>query len=73
MARIKFDSAEDETNGIYELMTRGKVVCFPDGVYEVPDRLLSVIDEKGISYTVLKREGEDGVYQALRDAVAAEV
>lgn len=73
MVKIKFNSHDEEVNGIYELMRRGKVICFPNGIYELPEELLSVLMEKNIKYTVLKKEGEDYAHKALRDSSASKV
>lgn len=73
MVKIRFRTEEEDTRGFYLLMRRGQVVCLPDGIYEIQENLLEVLEEAGIPYEVIEREGIDGAYKTLRDLVAAPV
>ena len=50
IAYIKFNSREDQIRGFYELATKAQVTSLPGGVYAVPWKALSLLDEKHISY-----------------------
>ena len=47
---IKFNSREHQVKGYYELATKASVSSIPDGIYIVPVRALSILDEQHISY-----------------------
>jgi hypothetical protein len=47
---IKFNSREDQVRGFYELATKAQVTGLPGGVYAVPWKALSLLDEENISY-----------------------
>jgi hypothetical protein len=50
IAYIKFNSREDQVRGFYELATKAQVASLPGGVYAVPWKALSLLDEQNISY-----------------------
>jgi len=50
IAYVKFNSREDQVLGFYELATKAQVTSLPGGVYAVPLKALSLLDEQNISY-----------------------
>lgn len=48
---IKFNSREHQVRGYYELATKSRVSSLPNGVYIVPVKALSILDEQHISYS----------------------
>ncbi len=47
---IKFNSREHQVKGYYELATKATVSSLPDGIYVVPMKALSILDDQHISY-----------------------
>ncbi len=56
MVRIRFLSETDETNGFYLLATEASVRGLRDGVYEVTQARLTLLDKHAIRYEVLGSE-----------------
>jgi hypothetical protein len=52
IAYIKFNNREDQVRGFYELATKAQVTSLPGGVYAVPWKALSLLDEENISYRI---------------------
>jgi len=50
IAYVKFNSREDQIRGFYELATKAQVTSLPGGVYAVPLKALSLLEEQNISY-----------------------
>ena len=48
---IKFNSREHQIRGYYELATRASVSSLPDGIYIVPVKALSILDDQHIAYS----------------------
>ena len=69
MIRIKFPTDKDRINGYYELATKGQVRGFRNGVYEISDEDLKILDNAGIVYHILTQEEILDVYKTLRDTV----
>ena len=68
MYRIKFNSKEDRTKGIYELGTKGIARGLKGDVFEIPNHCKKILDDAGISYRILS-EAEEPMdeAQALRN------
>jgi hypothetical protein len=73
MVKIRFPSRQDEAKGIGRLVRRFRVICLPEGEFEVPTTSLAVLDELGVDYEILAREGFDHALKALRDVAAAQI
>lgn len=71
--RIKFRSSQENTKGFCELMKNTRVVCFADSTYQIPKSALKILDREKLKYEVVKEEGMDRVYKALRDTLAAKL
>ncbi|MBU0567496.1 hypothetical protein KJ693_03905 [bacterium] len=73
MVKIKFKDKEADAKGLCGLAKRMKVVCLPDDVYEISSRGLKILDTLNIDYQILKKEGFDYAYSAIRNSVASQV
>ena len=72
MVKIHIPGKQDGPRALFELMRRGRVVCFPDNVYVVPEPALDVLRSMGVGFTELGRGGIDYAEKALRDPSAAQ-
>jgi hypothetical protein len=54
-----------------EISRRGRVDCYPEHVYMMPEPALEILDQFGVAYTELGRGGFDYAHKTLRDALAA--
>ena len=52
--RIKFNSKQDQVTGFYELATKGRGRSLSNGVFEMADRYLKILDEVGAAYIILQ-------------------
>jgi hypothetical protein len=57
MARIKFKTKQDQVTGFYELATEGRGRSLPNGVFEIADRYLKILDDAGVAYQVIETNG----------------
>ncbi len=73
MVKIQIPDAESSGKAFTALMKRGRVDCYRDNVYVVPEPALDVLNDMGIAYIELGRGGLDYAEKALRDAAAAAV
>jgi hypothetical protein len=64
------DKAESAT-AMMELSRRGRIDCYADGVYMVPEPALDFLRQLGITYRELERGGFDYAEKTLRDTLAA--
>ena len=53
MIKIKFNSDQDRINGFYELATKGKGRSLPNGIFEIANRYLKILNTAGISYRII--------------------
>jgi hypothetical protein len=73
MVRIHIPNQPDSAKALVELARRGRVDCYRDDVYIVPEPALQVLKNMGVSYQELGRGGLDYAEKALRDSLAAQV
>ena len=71
MVKIQIPDRDDCTKAFAALIRRGRVDCFRDNVFIVPEPALEVLQELGVSYVELGRGGLDYAQKALRDSAAA--
>ena len=71
MVKIEFPDDNSRKQGFYELIQRVRVVCLPGDEFLLPEASLTILDERGIPYTVLERSGLDHALKALRDSAAS--
>ncbi len=73
MVKIQIPDKKESAKALVEMSGRGRVLCFADDVYIVPEPALQLLDTLGITYQELGRGGYDYAEKALRDASAAKV
>ena len=73
MVKIQIADKTESARALVELSGRGRVLCFADEVYIVPEPALQVLDGLKVQYQELGRGGYDYAEKALRDAAAAKV
>ena len=56
MVRIKFKTKEDRIKGFYELATKGRGRSLPDGIFEIADQYLRILDDANVAYEIISRE-----------------
>jgi hypothetical protein len=73
MVKIKIPDKTQSARAFEALIRRGRVDCFREDVYIVPEPALQVLMDMGILYNELGRGGLDYAEKALRDSLAAQV
>jgi hypothetical protein len=73
MVKIKFADSATEAKGFVALAKQVRVICFADKTYEIAKSGLKILDDLKIPYEVLREEGFDRAYHALRNPVASKV
>ena len=71
MVKIQIPDRDECARGFSALIRRGRVDCFKDNTFIVPEPALAVLQDMGVSYIELGRGGLDYAQKALRDSVAA--
>ena len=73
MVKIRFLNEDDRTRGVVGLARRLSVVGLRGGFYVIPATALSILDEWGCAYEVVKRGGYDVLVGSLRGTPAGQV
>lgn len=73
MIKIQIPDKKENAKALVQMSRRGRVICFADDVYIVPEPALELLSELGVTYQELGRGGFDYAEKALRDASAAKV
>lgn len=73
MVKIQIPDKAASAKALVELSGHGRVLCFADDVYIVPEPGLELLKKLNIQYQELGRGGFDYAEKALRDASAAKV
>lgn len=73
MVKIHIPDKEASGKAFTALMRRGRIDCYRDQVYVVPEPALKVLGDMGIVYQELGRGGLDYAEKTLRDSLAAQV
>ena len=73
MVKIQIPDKQESAKALVEMSGRGRVICFADDVYIVPEPALDLLGKLGITYQEQGRGGFDYAEKALRDASAAKV
>jgi hypothetical protein len=74
MVRIQFISETDEVNGFHLLATHSRLRGLPNGVYEVSQLALALLDQNSIRYKLLppsQLAADDS--QAIRNPLTVEL
>jgi hypothetical protein len=72
MVKIQIPDREECARAFAALIRRGRVDCFRDNVFIVPEPALTVLQSLGVTYQELGRGGLDYAQKALRDSVATQ-
>jgi hypothetical protein len=71
MVKIQIADVTDSDRAYMEMARRGRIDCYPDHVYMVPEPALALLKDMGVPYQELGRGGIDYAEKTLRDASAA--
>jgi hypothetical protein len=71
MVKIQVPDKAESGRALMELSRRGRVDCFRDNTYMVPEPALELLKNLGITYQELDRGGLDYALKTLRDALAS--
>lgn len=73
MVKIQIPDRNESAKALVQMSGRGRVICFADDIYIVPEPALDFLAKLNITYHELGRGGLDYAEKALRDASAAKV
>jgi hypothetical protein len=73
MVKIQVPQRDECDRAFAALIRRGRVDCYPDNTFIIPEPGLQVLQEMGVSYVELGRGGIDYAHKALRDSAATPV
>ena len=73
MVKIQIPDQSNRAAAMLEVSRRGRVDCYPEYVYMVPEPALEVLKQFGVAYSELGRGAFDYAAKTLRDALAAGV
>jgi hypothetical protein len=71
MVKIQIPDRTESGRAMLEMSRRGKIDCYADNVYMVPEAMLGVLKGMGVSYRELGRGGLDYAEKTLRDTLTA--
>ena len=71
MVKIQIPDKKESAKALVQMSGRGRVICFADDVYIVPEPALDLLAKLDITFQELGRGGLDYAEKALRDASAA--
>jgi hypothetical protein len=72
MVKIQIPDRAESARAMLEMSGRGKIDCYADGVYMVPEPALQLLNSLGITYHELGRGGLDYAEKTLRDTLAGQ-
>lgn len=68
--KIQISDSEQAARGFAAMVRRGRVDCYRDNVFMVPEPALELLQSLDVSYIELGRGGLDYAQKALRDSSA---
>ncbi len=71
MVKIQIPDRTESAKAMIEMSRRGRIDCYADDVYMVPEAMLGVLQGMGVTYTEIGRGGPDYAEKTLRDTLAA--
>ncbi len=71
MVKIKIADKNERAKALMEMSRRGRVDCYQDNVFIVPEPMLVLLKDLGVSFQELGRGGIDYAEKTLRDTLAA--
>ncbi len=69
--KIQIPDREECTRAFVEMIRRGRVDCYRDNVFVVPEPALELLQSMGVGFAELGRGGFDYAQKTLRDSSAA--
>jgi hypothetical protein len=69
--KIQIPDRDASARAFAALMRRGRVDCYRDNIYVVPEAGLELLDQMGIAFVELGRGGLDYAKKTLRDSAAS--
>jgi hypothetical protein len=69
--KIQIPDKEERTRAFAALIRRGRVDCFRDNIFIVPEPALELLRSMDVQFLELGRGGLDYAQKALRDSAAA--
>ncbi len=73
MVKIQIPDSDQCAKAFSALIRRGRVDCYRDNVFIIPEPGLQLLQDMAVSYLELGRGGLDYAQKALRDSSAAPV
>ncbi len=73
MVKVRIPDKAESAKAFAALIRRGRVDCYRDDVYIVPEPALEVLKGLGVTFQELGRGGLDYAEKALRDTATAPV
>jgi len=71
MIKIQIPDKNGSARALVELSRHGRVDCYADEVYIVPEPALKLLQDLGVTFQELGRGGIDYAEKTLRDTLAA--
>jgi hypothetical protein len=71
MVKIQIPDRAESAKAMIEMSRRGRIDCYADDIYMVPEAMLGVLQGMGVSYREVGRGGPDYAEKTLRDTLAA--
>ena len=71
MVKIQVPDKKDSARAMVEMARRGRVDCYADEIYVVPEPALELLRSLSVNYLELDRFGLDYAEKMLRDSLAA--
>lgn len=59
MVTIKFKTEKDKADGYYLLAIKGTVRSLPDGIFEINDQMIEILNKEGIKFDIIKESDLD--------------
>jgi hypothetical protein len=69
--KIQIPDKSESAKAMMAMARRGRIDCYADDVYMVPEPALELLKELGVTYQELGRGGFDYAQKTLRDTLAA--
>lgn len=73
MVKVQVPDRDECTRAFAALMRRGRVDCYPDNTFIIPEPGVQLLQQMGITFVELGRGGLDYAQKALRDSSATPV
>ncbi len=71
--RIQIDGSAGRALALSEVSKRGRIVCFRENEFIVPEPALALLDELDVKYSLLREEDPDSALRSVRDSTAPAV